>query len=260
MGKKAWDNMVILGKRLLIFFCLIGIWHLIVTVFEIKVFILPSPLKVWEALMNPEYSWGKHILATGQEIVFSFLLTAAFSIALSILIVWSKFINKLVMPIIILFNSLPKIALAPLFLMWFGYGLVPNILVASMIAFFPVVINTTTGLQAVEDDLLDLVHYLNATKAQVFFKIRIPNSLPYIFAGIKISATMCVVGSIVGEFVASNQGLGYLIRDSQAFINTPPMFACLILLSTMGLLFFTFIGAMEKVCMPWNYRKGENLR
>ena len=130
------------------------------------------------------------------------------------------------MPIIILFNSLPKIALAPLFLMWFGYGMIPNILVATMIAFFPVVINTTTGLNEVENDLLDLVHYLNASKLQVFLKIRIPNSLPYIFAGFKIAATMCVVGAIVGEFIASSKGLGYLLRDAQAFINTPPMFAC----------------------------------
>ncbi len=164
--------------------------------------------------------------------------------------------NKLVMPIIVLFNSVPKIALAPLFLIWFGYGLVPNILVATMIAFFPVVINTTTGLQAVDDDLLDLVHYLNASKAQVFFKIRIPNSLPYIFAGIKIGATMCVVGSIVGEFVASAKGLGFLLRDAQAFIDTPTMFACLLLLSVMGLLFFSVIGVLEKLCMPWNYRRG----
>ena len=257
MGKKAINSIVTIGKKLLLFLCFLGIWQLIVMIFQIKVFVLPAPLQVLEALSNPEYNWWRNIAATGEEIVFSFLATAVISIGLSILIVWSKVINKLVMPIIILFNSLPKIALAPLFLMWFGYGLVPNILVASMIAFFPVVINTTTGLQAVDEDLLDLVRYLDASKAQIFFKIRIPNSLPYIFAGLKISATMCVVGAIVGEFIASNKGLGYLVRDAQAFINTPPMFACLLLLSVMGLLFFSVIATLEKVCMPWNYRKGK---
>jgi NitT/TauT family transport system permease protein len=261
MGKKAGDNLVIIGKKLLMFLCFLGIWQLIVMIFHIKVFVLPSPLKVLESLLSPEiapkYHWWRHIIATGEEIVLSFLVTAVVSIGLSILIVWSKVMNKLVMPLIVLFNSLPKIAMAPLFLMWFGYGLVPNILVAIMIAFFPVVINTTTGLQAVDEDLLDLVHYLNASKTQVFFKIRIPNSLSYIFAGLKMGATMCVVGAIVGEFVASDKGLGYLLRDAQAFIDTPTMFACLLLLSVMGLLFFSVIAALEKVCMPWNYREGE---
>lgn len=261
MGKNTIANLVKVGKKLLMFFCFLGIWQLVVMGFNIKVFILPSPLKVLEVLLSPkiapQYHWWNHIMATGQEIILSFIGTAVISIGLSILIVWSKVMNKMVMPIIVLFNSLPKIALAPLFLMWFGYGLVPNILVASMIAFFPVVINTTTGLQAVEEDLLDLVHYLNASKKQIFFKIRIPNSLPYIFAGIKISATMCVVGSIVGEFVASSKGLGYLLRDAQAFIDTPTMFACLLLLSVMGLLFFSLVAALEKLCMPWNYKERE---
>ena len=165
--------------------------------------------------------------------------------------------RQIFMPIIIMFNSLPKVALAPLFLLWFGYGLLPNILVAFLVAFFPVVINSATGLAAVDEDLLDLVRYLNASKVDVFIKIRIPNSLPYIFAGIKISATMCVVGAIVGEFIATDRGLGYLLRDAQAFIDTPTMFACLLLLSLMGLVFFSIIQLLEKLCMPWNYRKVE---
>jgi NitT/TauT family transport system permease protein len=262
MGKKLSDHLGTVGGKLLMFLCFLGIWQLVVVIFQIKVFVLPSPLKVLETLLSPEnatkHQWLRHVVATGEEIVLSFLATAVVGIGLSILIVWSKLINKLVMPIIILFNSLPKIAMAPLFLMWFGYGLVPNILVATLIAFFPVVINTTTGLQAVDEDLLDLVHYLNASKTQVFFKIRIPNSLPHIFAGFKIGATMCVVGAIVGEFIASDKGLGYLLRDAQAFIDTPTMFACLMLLSVLGLMFFTVIAALEKVCMPWNYRKEEN--
>src|SRR5690606_29061640 len=146
-------------------------------------------------------SWWIHIAATASEVVLSFLFTFVAGFLIAVVIVWSNALNKLIMPIIVLFNSLPKIAMAPLFLIWFGYGLVPNILVAFMVAFFPVVINTATGLQDVEEDLLDLVGYLNASKTQIFINIRIPNSLPYIFAGLKISATMCVTGSIVGEFI-----------------------------------------------------------
>ena len=116
---------------------------------------------------------------------------------------------------------------------------------------FPVVINTVTGLSAVEEDLLDLVRYLHATKLQLFIKIRIPNSLPYIFSGLKISATLCVVGAIVGEFVASDKGLGYLLKDAQAFIDAPTMFAALIVISVIGLLFFSLISFLEKIIMPW---------
>jgi len=251
-----------LGKilpKLLYFMVFLCIWQLIVTVFKLKVFILPSPIRVFQHIFYPpmaaKYNWFRHIGATLTEIGLSFLATVAVGMSLAILITWSKVLSQLLMPIITMFNSLPKVALAPVFLLWFGYGLVPNIMVAILVAFFPLVINAVTGLKAVDDDLLDLVRYLNASKVQMFIKIRIPNSMPYVFAGMKISATMCVVGAIVGEFIASQKGLGYLIRDAQAFIDTPTMFACLILLSVMGYLFFSFILFLEKLCMPWNIRK-----
>ncbi|NLK13880.1 MAG: ABC transporter permease [Spirochaetales bacterium] len=241
------------------FLLFLVIWQLIVVVFKIKVFILPSPIRVLQHLFYPpiaaKYNWWLHVGATFMEVIVSFVATAIAGIFIAVMICWSPVMNQLLSPIIILFNSLPKIALAPLFLVWFGYGFLPNILVAFMVAFFPVVINSAAGLMAVEEDLLDLVNYLNATKAQIFIKIRIPNSLPYIFAGLKISATMCVVGSIVGEFIAADKGLGYLLRDAQAFIDTPTMFACLFLLSIIGLALFFAIGQLERLVMPWNRRR-----
>jgi NitT/TauT family transport system permease protein len=150
---------------------------------------------------------------------------------------------------------LPKIALAPLFLIWLGYGFAANVTIAIIVAFFPIVLNTTVGLDSVDEDLLDLVRYLNASKLQVFLKIKIPNSLPFVFSGLKVSATMTVVGVIVGEFVASSQGLGFLIKDSQAMMNTPPMFASLFIISGLGLGLFAFIGLLERLLMPWNSRK-----
>jgi NitT/TauT family transport system permease protein len=235
------------------------VWQILVMILKIKVFILPSPAKIFQAIFDPQmarqHQWWRHIGATFTEVGLSFLATVAIGISLAILITWSKILSQILMPIITMFNSLPKIAMAPVFLLWFGYGLLPNILIAILASFFPLVINAVTGLNAVDDDLLDLVRYLNASKLQVFIKIRIPNSLPYIFAGLKISTTMCVVGAIVGEFMASEKGLGYLVRDSQAFIDMPTMFACLILLSAMGLLLFSCIQLIEKLCMPWNRGK-----
>jgi len=242
--------------RVLPFLLFLLVWQGLVTIFQIKVFILPSPVRTFSHLLVPEmaakYRWPIHIRATFIEISLSFLVTAAAGILIAILISWSELLKTLITPIIVFFNSLPKIALAPLFLLWFGYGLVPNILIAVLVAFFPVVINTSTGLEAVDEDLLDLVRYLHASKLQLYLKIRIPNSLPYIFSGFKISATLCVVGAIVGEFIASDKGLGYLLKDAQAFIDTPTMFACLVLISIMGLLFFAAIAGLQRLVMPWD--------
>ncbi|MBK9704328.1 MAG: ABC transporter permease [Betaproteobacteria bacterium] len=240
---------------------LIALWQAAIVVLELKEFLVPSPLAVFNALFSPEtaaqYQWWTHIATTLGEILAAFVFTAVFGFVLALLITWSDIVRGIAMPVIAVFNSLPKIALAPLFLIWFGYGFTANVTIAILVAFFPVVLNTTTGLDDVDEDLLDLVRYLHASKLQVFLKIRIPMSLPYVVSGLKISATLSVVGAIVGEFVASSQGLGFLIKDSQAMMNTPPMFASLILISCIGLGLFAAIAALEKVFMPWNRSPAE---
>jgi NitT/TauT family transport system permease protein len=148
-------------------------------------------------------------------------------------------------------NSLPIIAVAPLLLLWSGYGLKTNIIIAFLISFFPVVINTGAGLASIEEELLDLVKYLHGTKLQVFIKLRIPNSLPFIFTGLKICSTMCVVGAIVGEFIASDRGLGYIIINSQYTMDSPPIYAGLMLVSLFGVVLFGLVSIAERLCIPW---------
>ena len=240
----------------------LGLWQLAINVFHIKKYVLPSPVAVLQSLFDPalaaKNNWWLNISTTATEILLGFAVTLIAGVGLALIIAWSKWLNKLVMPVIVLLNSIPKIALAPLFLLWFGYGLRTNVLVAVLVAFFPVIINMVTGLIEVDENLLDLVHYLNATKLQVFLKIRIPNALPHLFAGIKTSATMCVTGAIVGEFIASRSGLGRLLRSAQANIDMATMFACLLLLSVLGLLFFRLIAIIERIVMPWVHsRAGE---
>ena len=235
------------------------IWQLVVMILGIKEFILPTPITTFSYLFVPklasQYDWFTHIETTLIEILIGFSVTAFVGVFVAVVMTWSRFLRQIIMPIITLFNSLPKIALAPLFLLWFGYGIIPNVMIAFLISFFPIVINTSAGLNAVEEDLLDLVHYLHASKWQVFVKIRLPNSLPYIFSGFKISATLCVVGVIVGEFIASTQGLGFLLKSAQGLMDTPPMFASLILISILGLSFFGFITLLERWVMPWQQSK-----
>lgn len=248
-------------RKLVCFAAFLALWQFVVVQFGIKSFILPAPTRVFAHIFVPsiarKFNWPTHIFATFLEIFLSFIATAVVGVGLAVAMTWSSILNKLVTPIIVFFNSLPKIALAPLFLIWFGFGILPNVLIAILCAFFPVVINTVTGLNEVDEDLLDLVRYLNAGKLHIFTKIRIPNSLPFIFSGFKISATMCVVGAIVGEFIASDKGLGFLLKEAQAFIDTPTMFACLFLISALGMLFFSAISMLENVAMPWRNRRVE---
>ncbi len=231
------------------------LWEVSVALFKVPEFILPSPTSALSHLFLPQpdanYNWALHISTTVMEFSISFLVTAAAGILIALVLSWSKAIKGFVLPLFIFVNSLPIIAIAPIILLWMGYGLATNVLIAFLVGFFPVVINTTVGLEAVENDLLDLIKYLNASKLQIYVKIRIPNSLPYIFSGLKICSTMSIVGAIVGEFIASDRGLGYIIINSQYSMDTPPIFSSLIVVSAAGALLYGIVSLFERLLMPW---------
>jgi NitT/TauT family transport system permease protein len=234
-------------------------WEFTVRIFHIPEFRLPSPSNALAHLFfkqsDANYHWAVNIRVTLIEFVLAFVITAALGITLSIIIVWSRHAKNLLMPLFIFINSLPIIAIAPIILLWMGYGITTNMFIAFLVSFFPVLINTITGLDTIEDDLLDLVRYLHASKLQLFVKIRIPNSLPYIFSGLKICATMSIVGAIVGEFISSNRGLGYVITNAQYTLDTPPVFASLIIISLAGGGLFVILTLLERLLMPWAYVK-----
>jgi len=231
------------------------VWHLGVVLLGVKEYILPTPVAAIKTLFEAKFRWAFNFLATFYEVIGGFILSAVVGVFLGISIIWSDWLKRTILPFLVFVNTLPKIAVAPLFLIWFGYGILPNILIVILISFFPMVINTATGLVAVEEDLLDLVRYLNATKWQKLIKIQLPNSLPYIFSGLKITSTTAVVGAIVGEFIASDKGLGSVIITSQTTLSTPAIFGSLILISAIGLGLFAAVEIMEKILMPWERQK-----
>jgi NitT/TauT family transport system permease protein len=237
------------------FVAVLLVWHFGVILFGVKEFILPSPLAAVKSIFQAKYRWPMNFMATFYEVVGGFLVSGLVGVILGVAVVWSEGLKRTILPFLVFVNSLPKIAVAPLFMIWFGYGILPNILIVFLISFFPVVINTATGLEAVEEDLLDLVRCLHATKMQKLMKIQLPNSLPYIFSGLKIAATTAVTGAIVGEFVASDKGLGSVIISSQTTLATPVIFGSLILITVIGMALFAFVGVMERVLMPWEKAK-----
>ena len=236
---------------------LVLIWHYSVVWLEVKEFILPTPVAAMKTFFDPQYRWGSNLLTTLYAILGGFILSALLGIGLGTVIVWNELLERTILPVLVLFNTLPKIALAPLFVVWLGYGVWPNIVIAVTIAFFPVVINTAAGLNSVEPELLDLVRTLKAGKWQVFRKIRFPNALPYIFVGLKLNAILAVVGAIVGEFVASESGLGALIIIGGVTLSTPSIFASLTLISVLGLALYAAVVVAERLLMPWEFRLQE---
>jgi NitT/TauT family transport system permease protein len=235
----------------LVMFGLLLLWQLAVVVFGIKEFILPSPWSALQALGRANYQWTANLLATLYAVLGAFVLSAVLGVALAVVIVWNDLLLRTVMPVLVLFNTLPKIALAPLFVVWLGYGIWPNILIGTTIAFFPMVVNTAVGLATAEPEMLDLVRTLKASRWQVLRKIRFPNAVPYIFVGLKLNATMSVIGAIVGEFVASERGLGSIIITSGVTMETAPIFASLALISALGLVLYGLVVAAERIVAPW---------
>jgi NitT/TauT family transport system permease protein len=239
----------------LVILALLVLWQLAVDLLQVKQYILPSPWSALQALDRPTHRWPANFLATLYSVLGAFVLSAVLGIALAVAIVWNRLLMRTIMPVLVLFNTLPKIALAPLFILWLGYGTWPNIVIGTTIAFFPMVVNTAIGLAAAEPEIIDLVRTLRATRWQVFAKIRFPNAVPYIFAGLKLNATMSVTGAIVGEFVASELGLGALIISAGVTLETQTIFASLMLISLLGLALYGLVVLAEQLVAPWAQRE-----
>jgi NitT/TauT family transport system permease protein len=240
-----------------LFVGLILLWQLAVSTLGIREYLLPSPGAVLRALTDSQdVRWWGHLWTTTVEIIGAFVIAGVVGVLLGVAIAWSPLLARALVPFLVFVNTLPKVAVAPLFLLWLGYGILPNMLIGALIGFFPVVINTAVGLSQVEPELLDLGRAFNAPKWKIFAKIRLPNALPYILSALKITATAAVVGAIVGEFVASQNGLGYVIITTQSSMNTPVAFAALVWVSIVGLALYGIVVLLARWLAPWAETSG----
>lgn len=229
----------------------LGIWYGYVSWYRLSPLVLPLPTAVaftllthlWDGLFWP------HLWVTLRAILLGFFGGSVLGVGLGALVAMLPRAQRILQPYIIASQAMPKLALAPLFVIWFGFGLAPKVLIAALIAFFPLFENTLTGLHAVSTDMLDLCAMFGANRWQVFWKLRLPNALPYLFAGLRVAMVLSVVGAVVGEYVGANKGLGALIIASQGLMDTSLMFAVFVLLTLLGVLLYQLVVCCERLVL-----------
>lgn len=236
----------------------LALWWSVTTFGNIPSFILPSPGDTLATLFDPSYQWGYNAFVTATEIFVGYGLAILVGVATAMLFTWFRSLRASLFPLFVTISMVPKVALGPLLIVWFGYGISTNIFFAFLISFFPILITTARGLREVEPELLDLVRALKGTRWQIFRKIQLPGALPYIFSAMKVGAILAVAGAIVGEFVASSEGLGYLMIQVQSTLDTAAMFMAVLLLSLLGVVLFAVVLGLEKLLVVKDARLDSN--
>jgi NitT/TauT family transport system permease protein len=229
----------------------LAIWEILTRFFQIPGFILPAPSAIFvEAVTRyPLYLYNSWV--TFYEMVVGFVLAAVVGVFLAVVIVYSRVVRNMIYPQIVVLQIVPKVAIAPLLLIWAGYGMTSKVLLALLIAFFPIVVNMVTGLIEIEEELLDLCRILQSGRWQEFSKVRLPNALPYLFSSLKVASTLAVIGAVIGEFVGGAEGLGHLIIIANTELRTSMAFVSLFCLSILGLVLYGLVILAERVFMPW---------
>ncbi len=233
----------------------IVIWWAVVELLRVPAFIVPSPASVLQALAEKREALYFHAQYTAGIILAGFLISVAVAVPLALIVAFSRTLSAIVYPLIVSTQAVPKVALAPLILMWLGFGPRGGILVTVLISFFPVVVDTVLGLKSMPDELRYLALSMGAGRWRTFIKMRVPFAMPFLFVGMKIAITLSVVGAVVGEFVGSNRGLGYYLLVASANGRTADVFADVIVLSLLAVTLFGLMQLLERILVPW-LRKG----
>jgi len=231
----------------------LGLWNLIVRLGDYPPFILPSPLQVYGKFLTvvSDGTLWRHIRITLVEIFWGLALGLSLAISLGYLLAKSKLLERILSPYIVAFQAIPIIALAPLLAIWFGYGSLSKVLTCALVVFFPILINTIIGIRAVEQDLIDLMRSLEASRWQTFTMLEVPAALPVLFGGLRIGVTLSVIGAVVGEFVGADRGLGFLVNLSGGLFDTPLTFVALFVLGCIAIGLYLAVAALESFLLSW---------
>jgi NitT/TauT family transport system permease protein len=230
----------------------LAIWEAGVRLLNVPAYLMPPPTAVARVFVNEFSRLAYHGWVTTYEMLLGYALAVGIALPLAIAITASQRFDRFITPQMLFFQVVPKVAIAPLFLVWFGVGVTPKVLVAFLISFFPIVIDAAVGLRSMSAEMRDLARSMGASRWQVFAQFRLPTSLPYLFSGLKVAATLAVAGAVVGEFVGADKGLGYLLLVTNSNMETALMFATIVALTIIGLVFFYAVEFLEKLLIPWH--------
>jgi NitT/TauT family transport system permease protein len=248
---KARDRISAVVFPLATFAALLVAWQFLVRLFGVPEYILPLPTEFLSKLVESRALIWQHTLVTASEVLLGFLFAAAIGVPLGLMIVSFKWLERSLYPLIVFFQLIPKIAVAPLFVVWFGFGPFPKVLLTFMLCFFPTLVASMTGFRALDERVLYLTRSMGANAGQTFRYIRLPSAIAHIFGGFKVSIVFAATGAIVAEFVGSNSGLGYLLLRATSYLDMPLIFAVLVALSAIGIVFSYAVQLLERLCMPW---------
>ncbi|WP_328989365.1 ABC transporter permease [Kribbella sp. NBC_01245] len=238
---------------------LVVIWWFVTAQEYVAAYLVPPPADVLDVLITERADLARHTWVTTYETLLGFILAAVIGIAMAVLIVYSKTLEKSLYPIILFAQVIPKIAIAPILVVWFGFGLQPKVILAVLIAFFPVVVSGVAGLRSVDPELLDLSATMGASRWKTFRKIRFPGALPQLMSGLKVAVTLAVVGAVVGEFVGAQEGLGFVLLGASGNLNSALLFADLFLMSAIGIVLFVAVEVAEALLIPWHASRRDGL-
>jgi NitT/TauT family transport system permease protein len=248
---KARDRISAVLLPIATFAVLLVAWQFLVRLFGVPEYILPLPTEFLSKLVESRALIWQHTLVTASEVLLGFLFAAAIGVPLGLMIVSFKWLERSLYPLIVFFQLIPKIAVAPLFVVWFGFGPFPKVLLTFMLCFFPTLVASMTGFRALDERVLYLTRSMGANAGQTFRYIRLPSAIAHIFGGFKVSIVFAATGAIVAEFVGSNSGLGYLLLRATSYLDMPLIFAVLVALSAIGIVFSYAVQLLERLCMPW---------
>ncbi len=242
------------GQRLIIVAAVLGAWEASVVVFGIAPYILPAPTSIYAALVRGLGTgiYLEHIGVTLSETFLGFALGTALAFALGTAVALSRRMEYFLYPFIVMFQAMPKVALAPLIVVWFGLGQTSKVINAALIAFFPLMVNTIVGLRSADEDRVNLMRSLAASPAQIFWMLQLPNAMPYIFAGLEIAMIFALIGAIVAEFVGAERGLGMLIQSMNFNMDVAGQFSVLFILSLLGLFLNGMITTLRRYMLFWD--------
>lgn len=226
-------------------------WELAVRILDIPQYLLPGPLAITSRIIKDREMLLPHIWVTTYEVLLGLAASIGIGIPLAVGIVYSRLFERVAYTIIVASQTIPKVALAPIIVIWFGYGLASKVVVAFLIAFFPIVVNTVVGMKSLEREMLYLARSLGASQLQIFLNFRLPKALPTIFGGLKVATTLSVIGAVVGEFIAANKGLGYVQLLANGNLDTVLNFATVALLSLVGVVLFAIVSILEQLIVRW---------